>query len=140
MYTAAYDATEEHRTRDFVFFWQPPYFFPQWTLSRFTVEGNSYSCGRQVFDAETSRLCGGHQTSQQVMRVSDSHVHKQYGPNVCNFDLAVWEREQGNIVIVVSYATFAQTPVMQSHILDTGDRLLAEAGSYDLVWGIGYRV
>ena len=29
---------------------------------------------------------------------------------------------------------------MQSHLLDTEDRILAEASPYDLIWGIGYRV
>ena len=73
------------------------------------------------------------------MRVSDPRLHKQYGTEVHNFDLDVWERERENIVCVDSYAKFAQNPAMQSHFLDTGDRLLAEASPYDLVWGIGYR-
>ena len=29
---------------------------------------------------------------------------------------------------------------MQWHLLDTGDRRLAEASPYDLIWGIGYSV
>ena len=73
------------------------------------------------------------------MRVSDPRLHKQYGRKVRNFDLAVWERERENIVLVGSYPKFAQKPGMQSHLLDTDDRLLAEASPYDLVWGIGYR-
>ena len=28
---------------------------------------------------------------------------------------------------------------MLSHLLDTGDRLIAEASPYDLIWGIEYR-
>ena len=117
-----------------------PILLSQWTPSRFTVEGISFSCGEHFFAAEKSRLFGDHQTSQHVMRVSDPRLHKQYGTEVHNFDLDVWERERENIVCVDSYAKFAQNPAMQSHFLDTGDRLLAEASPYDLVWGIGYRV
>ena len=72
------------------------------------------------------------------MRVSNPRLRKQYGREVRNFDLAVWERERENIVLVDSSAKFAQNPTMQSHFLDTGDRLLAEAGHHDLIWGIGY--
>ena len=50
----------------------------------------------------------------------------------------MWERERENIVLVDSYAKFAQNPTMQSHLLDTGDRLLVEASPYDLIRGIGY--
>ena len=73
------------------------------------------------------------------MRVSDSRLHKQYGREVRIFDFAVWERERENIVVVGSYAKFAQNPAMRTHLLDTGDKLLAEASPYDLIWDIGYR-
>ena len=72
------------------------------------------------------------------MRVSNPRLHKQYGREVRNFDLAAWERERENIVFAGSYAKFAQNPTMQSHLLDTGDRLLVEASPYHLTWGIGY--
>ena len=137
--TAAFDATQEYCTHDIVFFWQPPSCFSQWTPSRFTVDGISYSCGEQFFAAEKSRLFRDHQTLQHIMRVSDPRLHKQYGREVRNFDITAWERERDHIVLVGSYAKFSQNPAMRDHLLDTGDRLLAEAIPYDLIWGIGYR-
>ena len=136
--TAAFDGTKEYCTRDIVLFWQPSSCFSQWTPSRFTVEGDSYSCGEQFFDAEKSRLFGDHQTLQHVMRVSKPRLHKQYGTEVRSFDLAVWERERENIVFVGSYAKFTPNPTMPSHLLETGDRLLAEGSPYVLIRGIGY--
>ena len=56
-----------------------------------------------------------------------------------NFNAAVWEHERDNIVLIGSYAKFAQNPAMQQHLLGTGNRLLAEASPYDTIWGIGYR-
>ena len=106
MNTAAFDATKEHCTRDIVFFWQSPSCFSKWTPSRFTVDGISYSCGEQFFVTEKSRLFGDHQTLQHIMRVSDPRLHKQYRRKVRNFDLAVWERERENIVLVGSHAKF----------------------------------
>ena len=50
--TAVFDGTKEYCTRGIVFFWQPPSCFSQWTPSRFTAEGVSYSCGEQFFGAE----------------------------------------------------------------------------------------
>ena len=74
------------------------------------------------------------------MSVSNPRLHKQYGREVRNVHLALWECERENIVVVGSYAKFVQNPTMQSHLLDTDERLLAEASPYDLIWGIGYRV
>ena len=65
------------------------------------------------------------------MRVSNPRLHKQYGREVRNL------RE--HIVLVGSYAKFAENSAMQSYLLDTGDRRLAEASPYDLIWGIEYR-
>ena len=60
------------------------------------------------------------------MHVSNTHFHKQNGREVGNFDLAVWEREGHNLLLVGSYVKFAQNSTMQSHLLDTVDRLLAK--------------
>ena len=73
------------------------------------------------------------------MRVSDTTLHKQYRREVRNFDAVVWEHERENMVLVGSYVKFTQNPAMRHHLLGTGDRLLAEAGPYDTIWGIGYR-
>ena len=70
--------------------WQPPSCFSQWTSSRFTVEGISYSFGKQFFAAEKSRLFGDHQTLQHIMRVSDPRLHTQYVREFRNFDVAEW--------------------------------------------------
>ena len=73
------------------------------------------------------------------MHVSNPRLHTQYGREVRNFDIAVWERERENIVRADSYAKFAQHPLILSHLLDTGDKRLAEASPDDFIRGIGYR-
>ena len=123
MNTAVFIATtKEYCTRDIVFFWHPPSCFSQWTPSRFTVEGISYSCAEQFFAAEKSRFLRGHQTFQNNMRMSDPRLHKQYGREDRNFDIAVWKRQRENVVLVGYYAKFAQNAVMLSHLLHTGDK------------------
>ena len=72
------------------------------------------------------------------MSVSNPRLHKQYGREVRDSDLAVWERKRETIVLVGSYAKFGQNPTMQSHLLDTDDRLLGEDTPDDPIWGIGY--
>ena len=76
---------------------------------------------------------------QHIMHVPDPRLHKQYGREFCNFDIAVWERDRENMVRVGSFAKFTQNPVMLSHLLGTADRRLAEASPYNLAWSIGCR-
>ena len=84
-----------------------------------------------IFRCRKSRLFGDYHALQNIMRVADPKLHKQYGREVRNFDAAVWEHERENIVLVGSYAKFTQTPGMRHPLLGTGDRLPAEASPYD---------
>ena len=90
----ASSSTQEYSTPAVVFFWQPPRCFSQWTPSRFTIDGTSYLCVEQLFAAEKSRLFGDYHALQNIMRVSDPKLHKQYGHAVRNFDAIVWEHDR----------------------------------------------
>ena len=80
-----------------------------------------------IFRCRKSRLFGDYHALQNIMRVSDPKLHKQYGREVRNFDAVVWKHEREDIVLVGSYAKFTQIPAMRQHLPGTGDRLLAEA-------------
>ena len=43
------------------------------------------------------------------------------------------------IVWYGNYLKFSQHEDLRERLLATGDRILAEASPYDLIWGIGYR-
>ena len=73
-----------------------------------------------IFAAEKSRL-GDHHALQNIMRVSDSKLHKQYVREISRFDAVVWEQERQNIVFAGTYAKFTQNPAMGQHPLGTGD-------------------
>ena len=137
MNTAAFDATKEYRARHRVLLAAPLLLF---AMDAFPFYGRRHFLFlRQHFvTAEKGRLSRDHQTLQHIMRVSNPRLHLQYEREVHNFDLTVWECERENIAIVVSYTKFVRNPVMPSHLLDTGDRVL-EASPSDLVWGIGCR-
>ena len=115
----------------------PPSCFLQWRPSRFTVEGMSYSCGEQFLRCGKSRLFRDHQTSQHIVHAFDPRLHKQYGREVRNFDIAVWEREREDIVLVGT----PSSPKIQSynHISWTqATGFSQKLALTDLVWGIRY--
>ena len=132
--TAVLDGTKQYCTRYIVFFWQPPSCFfrngrppvPRSKAFLIPAANNSSLQRKATRRDKTSRACP---TLASTSNMVEKHV---------NFDLTVLERERENIVLVGFYATFTQNPSMQSHLLGTGDRLLAEASPYDLTWGIGY--
>ena len=97
-----------------------------------------FVCGT-IFRGRKKPPIGDHHALQKGMRVSDPKLHKQYGRALKKNNASTWEHERGNIVLVGSYAKFAQNQAMQRHLLVTGNRLLAEGSPYDTIWGVGYR-
>ena len=63
-----------------------------------------------IFRGRKNRLFSDYRALQNIMRVSDPKLHKQYGRAVCNFDAIVWEHERENLELVGSYAKFTQNP------------------------------
>ncbi|KAI0181674.1 hypothetical protein GGR52DRAFT_525692 [Hypoxylon sp. FL1284] len=80
-------------------------------------------------DAETQKL---------VLATHDPKEQKRLGRLVKGFDPASWEEVKSAVVIAGNMAKFGQNDRLKNLLLDTGDRLLAEASSHDRVWGIGY--
>ena len=89
--------------------------------------------------AEKARLFLDHDRAERIMASPDPREHKRLGRGVHNLDCATWDRVREAAVLAGSIAKFTQNPVMKQHLLSTGNKLLAEASPFDLMWGIGLR-
>eukprot|EP00752_Nemacystus_decipiens_P018187 g16317.t1 len=134
-----FDGTQEYTSEGLVLFWQPPSVFSQWTPSRFVVEDVTYSCAEQYMMAEKAKLFGDEDIWRQVMATDDPRKHKMLGRMVGGYVQEVWDQHKRAIVTRGSYAKFTQNERMWQHLLDTGEKVLAEASPLDPVWGIGLR-
>ena len=89
-----------------------PILLSQWTPSRFTVEGISFSCGEHFFAAEKSHIHKDHQTlfttHHPLVRPSPSQAIWTRGPQLRYRRVGTRAR---NVVLVGSYAKFDQNPV-----------------------------
>ncbi|CAN0437365.1 unnamed protein product, partial [Pylaiella littoralis] len=90
---------------------------------------------RAIFNEEEAKLFGD-SGSYAIMASTDPSVHKSPGRGIRPFDYAKWETHRSEIALTGKYAKFAQKTHLAKHLLATGDRLLAEASPYDMLWGI----
>jgi hypothetical protein len=56
---------------------------------------------------------------------------------VTGFDESVWAAAREEIVYRGNLAKFSQHADLRAILLDTGDRIIAEASPRDSIWGIG---
>lgn len=65
-------------------------------------------------------------------------VCRSLGRKIQNFDQNLWNDYKYKIVANGNYLQFNQNPEMQKILLDTQNREIVEAASYDKIWGIGF--
>ena len=110
----------------------------QWHYSLFTLGGDEYTCAEQFMMAEKARVFGDAEALEQILDTSSPREHKRIGRRVRGFDEAEWDRVCRGIVYRGNLAKFEQNDRLCAALLETGDRVVAEASPHDLIWGIGF--
>lgn len=111
--------------------------FSQWWHSDFRAAGHIYCCMEQFMMANKAELFEDPKVLQQILECSDPRQIKALGRKVQNFDEKVWDEVKYSIVLNGNYLKFTQNAELRNVLLNTGERILAEASPYDRVWGIG---
>ena len=88
--------------------------------------------------SEKAKLFGDTITRRDIMASSGPAHQNHLGRSVSNFNKDLWERHRHDIVFRGNLAKLSASPLLQQ-LLDTGDKFLAEANPYGLIWGIGFR-
>jgi ribA/ribD-fused uncharacterized protein len=110
----------------------------QWHYSLFTLGGDEYTCAEQFMMAEKARVFGDADALEQILETPYPREQKRIGRRVRGFDEAEWNRVCRGIVYRGNLAKFEQNDRLRATLLETGDRVIAEASPHDLIWGIGF--
>ena len=112
-------------------FWKPSSVFSRWARSVFTLDSLDYCSLEQFIMASKARLFKSMTFSKNpcvhpTPVLTSTHVKQ--------FDQIIWSRTRGHLALVGNYENFAQNALMKQHLLDTGNRVLTEASSFDDIW------
>jgi ribA/ribD-fused uncharacterized protein len=109
----------------------------QWWESSFEVEGIVYKTAEHWMMAEKARLFGDEEVRARIIACEQPGEAKALGREVRNFDHEVWEAERFTIVRDGNYHKFSQNKALKTFLVNTKQRILAEASPVDAIWGIG---
>ena len=87
--------------------------------------------------AEKARLFNDEETLRKILSTDDPKEVKALGRLIKNFDQETWENNKYDIVVKGNYAKFSQNSKLKEYLLNTKNKILAEASPYDKIWGIG---
>ena len=88
--------------------------------------------------AEKARVFGDAEALEQILETPSPSEQKRIGRRVRGFDEAEWNRVCRGIVYRGNLAKFEQNDRLRAALLETGERVIAEASPHDSIWGIGF--
>lgn len=128
--------------------------FSQWRYSLFTDDNNiTYNSGEQYMMYQKAILMDDTDAAKKILSINiydetcknESKVVfrqiakiKNMGRKIKNFNQKLWDDNKFDIVKKGNYYKFSQNSDLKCILLNTGNSILAEASSYDDIWGIGF--
>lgn len=113
--------------------------FSNWFIRPYQgANGVQYQCVEQEMMHQKALEFGDTVTAAKIMRASGPKQMKALGREVKGYEEGRWAQIRQGIVEKAIQAKFSQHEDLRQILLSTGERQLAEAASYDPIWGIGY--
>ena len=112
--------------------------FSNWYMSRFEYAGKTYNSVEQYMMCQKAILFREYELADRIMESNDPAEIKKLGrTRMAYFNAELWDKVSYAIVKRGVRAKFEQNWDICNILLETGNKLLAEASLRDLKWGIG---
>lgn len=112
-------------------------FLSNWYLSRFVVDGISFSSMEQFMMYQKAVCFGDSGIADQILKTDDVARIKELGRLVSGYDDNHWNGVRQIVVYQGLMAKFSQNEDLKEQLLQTGNSVLAECAVKDKIWGIG---
>ena len=125
-------------TDKYYLFWKHQ--FGQWTLRDMTdIDGTVFNCCEQYMMFKKAQLFNDLETAEKILEEKNPSNQQKMGRQIKGFDPEKWDKNKIGIVWMGNYLKFSQHDDLKKRLLATGNKIMAEASPYDLIWGIGFR-
>lgn len=109
----------------------------QWWPSPFVENNIIYQTAEHYMMAKKALLFNDQQVFEKILTKKSPKDVKDLGRQIRNFDAAKWDVHKYEIVKQGNLLKFSQNEDLKFFLLQTKDKVLAEASPVDVIWGIG---
>ena len=112
--------------------------FSNFYETNFTLDGVEYKSAEHAFQAIKARTFGDETHFGKILKAKSAQSAKSFGKKVSGFKDDVWtpEKKEGIMKQIVR-AKFTQNLELRKKLVDSGDKILANADARDKFWGVG---
>jgi len=105
--------------------------------TEFTMEGHTFKSAEHAFQAYKAQTFGDMEIFQKILKAKSAQSAKAFGKKVKDFDETEWNAKREDVMREILRAKFTQNPELRKKLLETENKVLAEANPRDSFWGIG---
>ena len=110
----------------------------QWYAAPMEIDGVRFPTAEHYMMWRKAQLFEDDAVAHEILADKSPAVAKQLGRKVRGFSAERWNQHRVDVVLRGSVAKFQQHAQRRRYLLQTGDRVLAEASPVDHIWGIGF--
>ena len=112
--------------------------FSNFYETNFTLDGVDYKSAEHAFQAVKAKTFGDDANFGKILKAKSAQSAKSFGKKVVGFKDEVWTPEKKEEVMKqIVRAKFTQNLELRKKLLDSGDKILANADARDKFWGVG---
>ncbi len=110
-----------------------------WFKCKLKYNSFDYNCLEQGYHHRKARRYKDNHAAELILQTDDPAEQKRIGKTVRGFDSADWESVRDRIMTELLSAKFGQNPELLTVLLDTGNKVLVEAGLNDKHFATGLK-
>ena len=114
--------------------------YTQWLKRDIVIDGKKFNTNEQYMMYSKAIEFNDLESAENIINELEPKQQKNYGRNVKNFDDSKWNLVADKYVYEANYAKFSQHDDLKEKLLATGDKLIAECGTYDKRWANGLSI
>jgi ribA/ribD-fused uncharacterized protein len=111
--------------------------FSNFYETEFELDAVKYKSAEHAFEAVKAKTFGDEEIFQKILKAKSAQSAKSFGNKVKDFKEDTWKEKQDEVMKSVLRAKFTQNLELRKKLLDTEEKVLANADSRDKYWGIG---
>lgn len=106
--------------------------------SAFEIDGITYRSAEQWLKSEKARLFDDDEMVHRIRKAKTAAKAEKLGRLVQPYDEKKWFKHARDLFVQGNLEKFKQNETLKQFLLDTGDKVIAEASPLDKIWGTGF--
>lgn len=103
----------------------------------FKLDDVEYKSAEHAFQAIKAKTFGDEEIFSKILKAKSAQSAKSFGKKVKDFKEDVWTAKKEDVMRSILRAKFTQNLELRKKLIDTEDKIMANADARDKYWGIG---